>query len=87
VRDNKDANRFELEVDGDIVFANYRRSGASVLITHVEAPMRLRGTGAAARLMQDIATDARETGVKLAPLCSYAAAWFRRNRSFADVLA
>jgi predicted GNAT family acetyltransferase len=87
MRDNKDAHRFELEVDGGIVFANYRRSETSVLITHVEAPMRLRGTGAAARLMQEIATNARETGVKLRPLCSYAAVWFRRNRSFADVLA
>jgi predicted GNAT family acetyltransferase len=87
VRDNQDAHRFELEIDGGIVFANYRRSADRVLITHVEAPMHLRGTGAAARLMQDIAADARETGVKLTPLCSYAAAWFRRNRSFSDVLA
>jgi predicted GNAT family acetyltransferase len=87
MRDNKDAHRFELEIDGGVVFANYRRGETSVLITHVEAPMRLRGAGAASRLMQEIATDARETGVKLAPMCSYAAAWFRRHRNFADVLA
>jgi predicted GNAT family acetyltransferase len=87
VRDNQDASRFELEIEGDVVFANYRRQPDRVLITHVEAPMRLRGKGAAARLMNEIAIDARQTGVKLAPLCSYAAAWFRRNRSFADVLA
>ena len=58
-----------------------------MLITHVEAPVHLRGTGAAARLMQDIAAMRVKHGVKLTPLCSYAAAWFRRNRSFADVLA
>jgi predicted GNAT family acetyltransferase len=87
VRDNEGASRFELDVEGDVVFANYRRGADRVLITHVEAPMRLRGKGAAARLMQDIATNARETGVKLTPSCSYAAAWFRRNHSFADVLA
>jgi predicted GNAT family acetyltransferase len=87
VRDNKEASRFELEVEGDVVFANYRRSADRVLITHVEAPMHLRGTGAAARLMQEIAADARATGAKLTPLCSYAAAWFRRNRGYLDVLA
>lgn len=87
MRDNRDAHRFELDVDGGVVFANYRRSGTQVMITHVEAPVRLRGVGAAARLMQDIATHARESGVKLAPSCSYAAAWFKRNRSFADALA
>jgi predicted GNAT family acetyltransferase len=87
VRDNRQAGRFELEIDGAIVFANYRRAQDRVLITHVEAPMHLRGTGAAARLMQEIAGDARERGVKLTPLCSYAAAWFRRNRGYADVTA
>jgi len=87
VRDNRQAGRFELEIDGAIVFANYRRAQDRVLITHVEAPVHLRGTGAAARLMQEIASDAREQGVKITPLCSYAAAWFRRNRGYADVTA
>ena len=87
MRDNKQASRFELEIDGGVVFANYRHAGDRVLITHVEAPMRLRGTGAAARLMKDVAEEARGAGVKLTPLCSYAAAWFRRNRGYADVVA
>ena len=87
MRDNQDRSRFELEIDGDVVFANYRRGANGVLITHVEAPVHLRGKGAAARLMNEIATDARQTGARLTPMCSYAAAWFRRNRDFADVLA
>jgi len=86
VKDNSVRSRFELDVDGDVVFANYRHAGDRVLITHVEAPVHLRGTGAAARLMQDIAQHARENGIKLTPLCSYAAVWFRRNRGYADVL-
>ena len=86
MKDNSVRSRFELDVDGDVVFANYRHAGDRVLITHVEAPVHLRGTGAAARLMQDIAQHARENGIKLTPLCSYAAVWFRRNRGYADVL-
>jgi uncharacterized protein len=85
MRDNRQAGRFELEIDGAIVFAKYRHAQDRVLITHVEAPVHLRGTGAASRLMQEIATDARERGVKLTPLCSYAAVWFRRNRGYADL--
>ncbi|MDB5642814.1 MAG: hypothetical protein JWN07_2131 [Hyphomicrobiales bacterium] len=87
MRDNTQASRFELEIEGGIVFANYRRSSSAVLITHVEAPMHLRGTGAASRLMQEVADDARAHNVKLTPLCSFAAAWFRRHRDYADVLA
>ena len=80
IRDNADRSRYELEIDGQIVFANYRRDGAILSILHVEAPIPLRGTGAASRLMQGIVEIARATGAKIVPLCSYAAAWLRRHR-------
>lgn len=54
VRDNLERHRFELDVDGQIVFADYRRQGSSLIIPYVEAPRRLRGTGAAGRLMKAI---------------------------------
>jgi hypothetical protein len=50
VRDNSERNRYELEIDGQIVFARYRRDGTTLFILHVEAPPALRGTGAAGRL-------------------------------------
>lgn len=85
--DNQERGRFELPFDEGVVFANYRRSGATIMITHVEAPPALRGTGRASRLMQEIADHARAERIPLRPLCSYAAAWFRRHRDYADVLA
>lgn len=87
VTDNAGRSRFELEVDGQVVFASYRRMGGRLAITHVEAPPALRGTGAAGRLMEGIAARARAEGVKLTPLCGYAAAWLRRHRQHADLLA
>jgi uncharacterized protein len=80
IRDNTARSRYELEIDGQIVFANYRRDGAILSILHVEAPIPLRGTGAASRLMQGIVESARATGAKIVPLCGYAAAWLRRHR-------
>ena len=38
VRDNKAQHRFELDVDGDVAFANYRITPAAVIITHTETP-------------------------------------------------
>jgi uncharacterized protein len=80
IRDNTARSRYELEIDGQIVFANYRRDGAILSILHVEAPIPLRGTGAASRLMRGIVESARATGAKIVPLCGYAAAWLRRHR-------
>ncbi len=87
VRDNTTLGRFELEEKGLTVFANYRRHGEHVVIPHVEAEPRLRGTGAAERLMAGIVELARREGFKIAPTCSYARLWFRRHREASDVLA
>ena len=86
VTDNVAARRFELTQSGHIAFANYRLSADRLVIDHVEAPTALRGSGAAARLMQGVAQAARDRGLKIAPLCSYAAAWFDRNPDYADLI-
>ena len=85
-RDNRDAERFELEVDGRLAFADYHRHAGRMVIPHVEADMALRGTGAAGRLMEQVALAARAEGLKIVPLCSYAAAWLKRHPAYADVV-
>ncbi|HTY65424.1 MAG TPA: GNAT family N-acetyltransferase [Alphaproteobacteria bacterium] len=81
VRDNRKTSRYELDVEGQIVFAIYRRDGSTLYIRHVEAPPSLRGTGAAGRLMEGIMEIARAEQLHIVPLCSYAAAWMRRHAS------
>lgn len=87
ITDNAAELRYELDVDGQIVFAIYRREGGVVAIRHVEAPMALRGTGAADRLMQGIVAKARGENFKLRPLCGYARSWLHRHREHADLVA
>jgi predicted GNAT family acetyltransferase len=86
-RDNADRNRFELDIDGQVVFATYRRNGSVLAINHVEAPIPLRGTGAAGALMAGIVAFARAENLRIAPLCSYASAWIRRHREHHSILA
>ncbi len=87
LQDNDARSRFEYEVDGQVVFADYRRQGDVLAILHVEAPPALRGTGAAGKLMEGVAEKARAEGMKIRPLCGYAAAWLRRHRAHHDLLA
>ncbi len=87
IRDNPDKSRFELDVDGRIVFANYRRTGSTLYIPYVEAPPSLRGTGAAGRLMQGVMERARAEKLKVVPICGYAATWIHRHREHHDLLA
>jgi predicted GNAT family acetyltransferase len=88
VKDNPARGRLEMVEAGQIVFADYRREGARLFIDHVEAPPALRGTGAAGRFMEGLVVEARRQGVKLVPLCSYAAAWLLRHPELSrDVVA
>ncbi len=87
LRDNAIGQRYEIDIDGQTVFAIYRRDGDIVSIRHVEAPVPLRGTGAADRLMQGIVAKARSESFKLRPLCGYARAWLRRHAEHSDLLA
>jgi uncharacterized protein len=43
VRDNMSLNRFELDVDGAVAFANYHLTPQAVIITYTETPRALRG--------------------------------------------
>lgn len=84
--DNSVLSRYELTVDGMIVYADYMRSGDVVKIKYVFSPPELRGTGAAGRLMQALADQARTNRQKLQPICGYAASWLKRHDEFADLV-
>ena len=87
VHDNPAQQRFELEVDGLTAFADYRSRPGVIVITHVEAPLLLRGTGAAGRLMQGVAEQARAKGLKIEPRCPYAQVWLERHPEQHDLIA
>lgn len=79
VIDNTEAERYELELNGEISVANYQLQGNNLVITYVGVPPALRGQGVAAKLMDGVVADARQRGLKIIPICSYAAAYMQRH--------
>jgi predicted GNAT family acetyltransferase len=76
--------RYEMDEQGLTSWADYRRSGDRLYIDHVESPVRLRGSGAAGRLMAALSADAKAKNLRITPICGYAAAWLRRSKEFGD---
>jgi predicted GNAT family acetyltransferase len=87
VIDNRSGRRFELLEQGQVAYADYEIDGNRLILSHVEAPVGLRGTGAAGRLMEGVLSIARERGLKVTPVCRYAAAYMGRHPEFADLKA
>lgn len=78
--------RYEMDEEGLTSYADYRRTGDRLYIDYVFSPVPLRGTGASGRLMAALAADARDKGLKITPICGYAAAWLRRSHEFRDLV-
>jgi len=87
VRDNAARQRYELEVEGGLVFSDYVRQGNKLLITHTETPPALQGRGLAGQLVRGMLADVRARGLKIVPLCSYIVDYFNRHPEDRDLLA
>jgi uncharacterized protein len=85
VRDNKTQNRFELDVDGAVAFANYRVTPSAVIITHTETPRALRGRGIASELVKGALQLIRADGRKVIAGCGFVVDYLRKNPQFADL--
>ena len=85
VRDNKAQNRFELDVEGAVAFANYRITPSAVIITHTETPRALRGRGFASELIRGALELIRADGRKVIAGCGFVVDYLRRNPEFADL--
>jgi hypothetical protein len=86
VRDNKAQGRFELDVDGDVAFANYRLAPSAVIITHTETPRALRGRGIASELVRGALALIRADGHKVIGACGFVVDYLRKHPEYADMM-
>lgn len=77
--DNTKDARYELEENGHVAYATYRRENGVLMIDYVYAPPELRGSGVAARLMKQVMAAAKEDALHVHPVCGYAQAWLQKN--------
>ena len=78
--------RYEVDEQGLTSDADYRLDGPRMYLDYVFSPPALRGSGASGRLMSALSQDARDRGLKIKPICGYAAAWLRRSPEFRDLV-
>jgi predicted GNAT family acetyltransferase len=86
IRDNEAEHRFEMDAEGELAVAYYRRSPGVITLTHTEVPGALQGRGIASRLVRGVLEIAHDEGLKVVPRCSFVAAYINRHPEFADLV-
>ena len=73
--------------DGPEAEMTFSKAGEHlIIIDHTGVPDAYRGQKVGLALVERAVNDAREKGLKILPLCPFAAAQFRRHKEWHDVL-
>lgn len=79
VADNRDAQRFEVIVDGHTAFLNYDRRPQAMVLLHTEVPVELRGQHLGDRLADAAIRAARSEGLPLVIECPSVREYVRKH--------
>ena len=87
VVDNPEAGRFELRVDGEVAgFAEYRRTGRNLALTHTVVDQRVEGRGLGSVLARGALDAARRDGLAVLPFCPFIRAYIERHPDYLDAV-
>jgi predicted GNAT family acetyltransferase len=86
VRHNEGNQTFEVWIDGRLSKLDYIQEEKNFVITHVGVYPEHRGQGVAGKIVEASLQYARDNQLRVIPMCSYAAAYIRRNPQHRELL-
>jgi predicted GNAT family acetyltransferase len=86
IEHDREARCFRAAVEGHEAQLEYDRIDGLMVITHTRVPDAISGRGVASRLTRHAFDTAREEGLQVRPMCSYAAGWAERHPEVRDLL-
>ena len=85
VTHNETNHTFEVWIDTQLSKLDYIQDAKNFVITHVGVYPEHRGQGVAAKIVEAALHYARENSLRVIPMCSYAAAYIRRNPQYMEL--
>lgn len=76
---NEEKKRFEIEIEGNIAFIDYKQMSTQIALIHTEVPKVIGGRGVAAALVEKTFNYIEEHNELLLPLCPYVFAYIQKR--------
>ncbi|WP_374949660.1 GNAT family N-acetyltransferase [Mucilaginibacter sp.] len=87
VTNNESIHNFEMFVDGERAFIDYKTKDGKMYLVHTEVPTELQGQGVAEVMVEKTFKYLEENNLKLVPLCSYIQSYLKRHPEWERLLA
>lgn len=82
VRNNAAKGRFEVELDGEVAFAEYRIEDEAIVFPHTLVPPAFEGRGVGGALVREGLAFAKEKGLPVKPVCPFFAAYIAKRPEY-----
>ena len=82
VTDNKEKERFEVELEGATAFIDYSEQNGVVAMTHTEVPKNFEGKGVGSQLVKGALDIVKNENKRVRPLCTFVAAYIKRHPEY-----
>ena len=76
---NEAEHRFEIRVENNIAFIDYKKSGRKVYLIHTGVPSAIEGKGVASALVEKTLQYIDEHEEELVPLCSFVQSYLEKH--------
>jgi len=83
---NEQQQQFQVRVEGELAYLEYRLSKGDIFLMHTEVPEKLGGRGIASALAEHAFKYAREHKIPVMVYCPFVASWLKRHPEQRDVL-
>lgn len=86
VTNNTEAHRFEVNLDGEVAFAEYNLVDHGIILPHTLVPESFEGKGVASALAKTALGYAREHALKVIPTCPFMSAYIQKHPEWHDIV-
>ena len=83
---NEQVQQFQVFVDGELAYLEYRLYKGDMALMHTEVPDKLSGKGIASALAEYALKYAREHKTPVMVYCPFVASWLKKHPEYRDVL-